>query len=144
MGKPSPRRAGLAGLLSGTRSFYPMLTIPLGLIRRSWRLPAKSIPDYLALVGDSADGFPGMRGWGKKAAASILSVYTHLEDIPRDWNEWRPSIRNASLLANVLFGGWEQALLFRTLATLRTDVPVFNTVDDLRWRGAQLRDPARL
>ena len=104
----------------------------------------KSIPDYLALVGDSADGFPGMRGWGKKAAASILSVYTHLEDIPRDWNEWRPSIRNASLLANVLFGGWEQALLFRTLATLRTDVPVFNTVDDLRWRGAQRHDPARL
>ena len=93
----------------------------------------KSIPDYLALVGDSADGFPGMPGWGKKAAASILSAYPHLEDIPKDWKEWRPSIRNASLLARVLFEGWDQALLFRTLATLRTDVPVFNTIDDLRW-----------
>ena len=93
----------------------------------------KSIPDYLALVGDSADGFPGMPGWGKKAAASILSVYPHFEDIPNDWKLWRPSLRNASLLAKVLFDGWEQALLFRTLATLRTDVPVFKTVDDLRW-----------
>ena len=95
----------------------------------------KSIPDYLALVGDSADGFPGMPGWGKKAAASILSVYPHLEDIPKHWSEWRPSIRHASSLATVLFEGWEQALLFRTLATLRTDVPVFKTVEDLRWRG---------
>jgi 5'-3' exonuclease len=94
----------------------------------------KSIPDYLALVGDTADGFPGMPGWGKKAAASILSVYPHFEDIPKDWKLWRPSIRNASLLAKVLFDGWEQALLFRTLATLRTDVPVFDRVDDLRWR----------
>ena len=90
-------------------------------------------PDYLALVGDSADGFPGMPGWGKKAAGSILSVYPHFEDIPKDWKLWRPSIRNASLLAKVLFEGWEQAMLFRTLATLRTDVPVFSTVDDLRW-----------
>src|SRR5262249_31433593 len=95
----------------------------------------KSIPDYLALVGDSADGFPGVPGWGKKAAASTLSVYPHLEDIPKDWREWIPSIRNPSRLAKALFEFWEDALLFRTLATLRTDVPVFDTVDDLRWRG---------
>lgn len=88
----------------------------------------KSIPDYLALVGDSADGFPGMPGWGKKAAASILSVYPHFEDIPRAWKDWSPSIRSASVLAKVLFEGWDQALLFRTLATLRTDVPVFKTI----------------
>jgi len=95
----------------------------------------KSIPDYLAVVGDSADGFPGVPGWGKKAAASTLSVYPHLEDIPKDWREWVPSIRNAQSLANALFASWDDALLFRTLATLRTDVPVFNTVADLRWAG---------
>jgi len=95
----------------------------------------KSIPDYLAVVGDSADGFPGVPGWGKKAAASTLSVYPHLEDIPKDWREWVPSIRNASSLAKALFATWDNALLFRTLATLRTDVPVFNTVADLRWAG---------
>lgn len=99
-----------------------------------------SIPDYLALVGDSADGFPGVRGWGKKAASSTLSVYPHLEDIPKDWRQWAPSIRSAPTLAKALFDSWEEALLFRTLATLRTDVPVFNTVDDLRWRGP--KDPS--
>ena len=98
-------------------------------------VPPKSIPDYLAVVGDSADGFPGVPGWGKKAAASTLSVYPHLEDIPKDWREWVPSIRNAQSLANALFASWDNALLFRTLATLRTDVPVFNTVADLRWAG---------
>src|SRR5438876_189315 len=95
----------------------------------------KSIPDYLAVVGDSADGFPGVPGWGKKAAAATLSVYPHLEDIPKDWREWVPSIRNAQSLAKALFASWDNALLFRTLATLRTDVPVFNTVADLRWAG---------
>src|SRR5881296_4075439 len=84
-------------------------------------VPPKSIPDYLAVVGDSADGFPGVPGWGKKAAASTLSVYRHLEDIPKDWREWAPSIRNARLLAKALFTFWEDALLFRNLATLRTD-----------------------
>ena len=95
----------------------------------------KSIPDYLAVVGDSADGFPGVPGWGKKAAASTLSVYPHLEDIPKDSREWVSSIRNAQSLAKALFASWDDALLFRTLATLRTDVPVFNTVADLRWAG---------
>jgi len=91
----------------------------------------KSIPDYLALVGDSADGFPGVQGWGKKAAASLLSVYPHLEDIPRDWREWTLSIHGIPRLARTLFTFWEDALLFRKLATLRTDVPVFNNVEDL-------------
>ena len=97
----------------------------------------KSIPDYLALVGDSADGFPGMPGWGKKAAASTLSNYVHLEDIPKDWSNWVPSIRNARSLAETLFDRWEDALLFRTLATLRTDVPVFNSIEELRWNGTR-------
>jgi len=95
----------------------------------------QSIPDYLAVVGDSADGFPGVRGWGVKAAALTLSQYPHLEDIPKDWREWHPSIRKARLLSESLFNTWNDALLFRTLATLRLDAPVFDTVEDLRWKG---------
>jgi 5'-3' exonuclease len=97
----------------------------------------ESIPDYLAVVGDSADGFPGVRGWGAKAAASTLSVYSQLENIPKDWMKWDPSIRKAKVLSESLFSAWDDALLFRTLATLRLDVPVFETVEDLRWRGAR-------
>jgi 5'-3' exonuclease len=88
-------------------------------------------------VGDAADGFPGVPGWGKKAAATALSNYPHFEDIPKDWKNWPPSIRNARLLAANLFEHWQDALLFRTLATLRTDVPVFNSIEDLRWTGTR-------
>ena len=95
----------------------------------------QSIPDYLAVVGDSADGFPGVPGWGVKAAAMAFSQYPHLENIPKDWREWHPSIRKARALSESLFNGWNDALLFRTLATLRLDVPVFDTVEDLHWRG---------
>jgi 5'-3' exonuclease len=94
-----------------------------------------SIPDYLAVVGDNADGFPGVSGWGAKAAAAALSQYAHLENIPKDWKEWNPSIRKARLLSESLFKMWDDALLFRTLATLRLDVPVFDTVEDLGWKG---------
>ncbi len=95
----------------------------------------QSIPDYLAVVGDSADGFPGLAGWGAKAAAQTFSQYPHLEDIPKDWRQWHPSIRKAESLATSLFNSWGEALLFRKLATLRTDVPVFETVDEMSWRG---------
>ena len=95
----------------------------------------ESIPDYLAVVGDSADGYPGLSGWGAKAASLTLSQYPHLESIPKDWREWHPSIRKARLLSESLFNAWSDALLFRTLATLRLDVPVFDTVEDLRWKG---------
>jgi len=95
----------------------------------------QSIPDYLSVVGDSADGFPGVKGWGTKAAALTLSQYPHLEGIPKDWREWHPSIKRARVLSESLFGAWTDALLFRTLATLRLDVPVFDTVEDLRWGG---------
>jgi 5'-3' exonuclease len=95
----------------------------------------RSIPDYLALVGDSADGFPGVPGWGPKTAALALSRYPRLEDIPKDWRTWPPSIRGASRLSDALFRAWDDALLFRTLATLRLDAPVFASVDDLRWQG---------
>jgi 5'-3' exonuclease len=97
----------------------------------------QSIPDYLAVVGDSADGFPGVAGWGPKAAALAFSQYPHLEEIPKDWRQWHASIRKARLLSESLFGAWNDALLFRTLATLRVDVPVFETVDALRWKQAR-------
>ena len=96
----------------------------------------KSIPDFLGVVGDSADGYPGLAGWGLKAAALTLSQYPRLEDIPKDWQQWHPSIRKARALSESLFGSWNDALLFRTLATLRLDVPVFETVEDLEWKGA--------
>lgn len=95
----------------------------------------QSIPDYLALVGDSADGFPGLPGWGPKSAALTLSQYPSLEDIPKDWQRWHPAIRKARLLSESLFSAWNDALLFRILATLRMDAPVFDTVEELRWRG---------
>src|ERR1700735_209367 len=98
-----------------------------------WGVKPESIPDYLAVVGDSADGFPGLPGWGPKAAALTFSQYPHLEDIPKAWQEWHPSIRKAQLLSESLFDAWNDALLFRTLATLRLDVPVFDTIADLRW-----------
>jgi 5'-3' exonuclease len=95
----------------------------------------QSIPDYLAVVGDSADGFPGVAGWGAKAAALTLSQYPHLEDIPKNWQQWHASIGRARTLSESLFRAWNDALLFRTLATLRLDVPVFETVEELRWKG---------
>jgi 5'-3' exonuclease len=95
----------------------------------------KSIPDYLAVLGDTADGFPGVAGWGEKAAAATLSRYDHLENIPKDWREWHPAIGSARRLATSLFNSWDDALLFRSLATLRLDAPVFESVDDLQWKG---------
>ncbi len=95
----------------------------------------ESIPDYLAVMGDTADGYPGIAGWGAKAASLALSKYGHLENIPKDWQCWEPSIRRARPLAESLFNAWDEALLYRTLATLRLDVPVFDSVDDLRWNG---------
>lgn len=99
----------------------------------------ESIPDYLAVVGDSADGFPGVKGWGEKGAALTLSRYPHLENIPKDWRDWHPSIGNAQRRSTSLFNSWDDALLFRTLATLRLDAPVFDSVEDLRWKGPQAR-----
>ena len=94
-----------------------------------------SIPDYLAAVGDSADGYPGIAGWGAKAATAVFSQYPHLEEIPKDWRHWNPMVRRARPLAGSLFAAWNDALLFRTLATRRVDVPVFTSSDDLRWKG---------
>jgi 5'-3' exonuclease len=95
----------------------------------------KSIPDFLALVGDSADGFPGVPGWGEKASSTLLARYQHLEHIPAAVKEWDVAVRGAARLSAALEENRALAVLFRKLATLRTDVPVFTDLDELRWRG---------
>jgi 5'-3' exonuclease len=99
-------------------------------------VPPESIPDYLALVGDAADGYPGLPGWGAKSTAAVLAKFLHIEAIPPDWHEWGVKAANAGALARTLSAERDRALLFRTLATLRTDIPLFDNVDELQWRGA--------
>jgi 5'-3' exonuclease len=91
-----------------------------------------SIPDYLALVGDAADGYPGLAGWGAKSTAAVLGKYGHLEEIPVDWRTWGVNAANPGALAYTLAAERDRAFLFRDLATLRTTVPLFDCVDDLR------------
>jgi 5'-3' exonuclease len=95
----------------------------------------ESIPDYLALVGDASDGYPGLRGWGPKSAAAVLAKYAHFEQIPEDWTSWRVNASNAGALSRIFRQEYERALLFRDLATLRVDLPLFASVDELRWSG---------
>jgi len=98
-------------------------------------VPPVSIPDYLALVGDASDGYPGLSGWGAKSTAAVLAKFGHLESIPSDWREWHVKAANASALAHTLSEERDQAMLFRTLATLQTDIALFDDVDQLRWNG---------
>ena len=105
-----------------------------GVVQKFGVSPA-SIPDYLALVGDAADGYPGLPGWGPKSSAAVLAKFVHLESIPLDNRKWHVNAANASALADTLSREWDHALLFRTLATLRTDIALFDDVDQLRWNG---------
>jgi 5'-3' exonuclease len=98
-------------------------------------VPPTSIPDYLALVGDAADGYPGLAGWGAKSTAAVLAKFGHLESIPADPGEWHVNATGASALAATLSRERDLAFLFRTLATLRTDIALFDDVDQLRWNG---------
>jgi 5'-3' exonuclease len=104
-------------------------------VERKFGVGPASIPDYLALVGDAADGYPGLRGWGAKSSAAVLARFGRLEDIPGDWREWRVNAASPAALALTLARDRDNAFLFRTLATLRTDVPVFEDVEELRWNG---------
>jgi 5'-3' exonuclease len=113
-----------------------------GVIAR-FGVPPASIPDYLALVGDAADGYPGLPGWGAKSAAAVLSKFGHLESIPADWRTWRVDVTRAGALADTLNRQQELVFLFRDLARLRTDIPLFDSVDDLaRGPSALLRAAA--
>jgi 5'-3' exonuclease len=114
------------------------ITNESGVLEKFGVLPA-SIPDWLALVGDSADGFPGLSGWGKVSASTVLAHYVHLEAIPEDVSDWDPAVRQkvrgAANLANRLADQRELAILFRELATLRVDRSLLADVEDLRWGG---------
>jgi 5'-3' exonuclease len=114
-------------------------------VRAKFGVPPESIPDWLGLVGDSADGYPGIPGWGAKSAAAVLSRYGHLEQIPTDPGQWGLPSARAVRLAESLRSHQAEAFLYRRLATLRQDVPLTESLDDLEWRGArpELRDLCR-
>ena len=95
----------------------------------------ESIPDYLGLVGDTADGFPGIKGWGAKSSATLLSHYHHIENIPNDHMEWAMQVRSSQKLSESLNTDYELALLFKLIATIDYDAPTFETVNELKWNG---------
>ena len=104
-------------------------------VREKFGVSPESIADYLALVGDAADGYPGIKGFGAKSAAAVLRAFGHIESIPVDAAMWRANVSNGGRLAHTLSEQRELALLFKTLATLRRDAPLFDSVDELRWQG---------
>jgi 5'-3' exonuclease len=104
-------------------------------VMQKFGVKPSSIPDYLALVGDAADGYPGLPGWGAKSASAVLSRFGKLETIPPDTRDWQVNVSNSKGLSEVLNRQRDLAFLFRDIATLRTDLPLFATVDDLLWKG---------
>jgi 5'-3' exonuclease len=104
-------------------------------VTKKFGVPPASIPDYLALLGDTADGYPGLAGWGAKSTAAVLAKYRHLEAIPEDWRTWGVNAASPGALARTLALERDRAFLFRDLATLRTDVPLFDSIEDLVWRA---------
>lgn len=133
----------LAQLVSGTRIVCwdrrRDVVIDEEGVKEKFGVLPKSIPDWLALVGDSADGFPGIPGWGAKSSAAVLSQFEHLELIPEDPQTWGLGAGRAARLAENLSKGKEEAHLFKKLATLRKDVPIQETIRDLEWKGAYQR-----
>src|ERR1700688_540321 len=129
----------LAQCVRGTRVVQlnrrTRVTLDEQVVIQNYVAPPLSIPDYLALVGDSADGYPGLAGWGAKSTAAVLAKFGHLESIPKDCREWHVNATSAGALADTLCREWDNALLFRTLATLRTDIALFDDVEQLRWNG---------
>jgi 5'-3' exonuclease len=104
-------------------------------VRTKFGVGPESIPDYLALVGDAADGYPGLKGWGAKSTAAVLARFGHIESIPDDPAYWSVNAANSGALARTLARDRELAMLFRDLATLRTHLPLFDDVESLRWLG---------
>jgi 5'-3' exonuclease len=111
------------------------ITIDEAGVMAKFGVPPASIPDYLALVGDSADGYPGLAGWGAKSTSAVLAKFGHIESIPVSAQEWHVNVLNSASLAATLARERRLALLFRTLATLRSDIPLFDNVDCLLWSG---------
>ncbi len=110
-------------------------------VQERWGVGPASIPDYLALVGDSADGFPGLPGWGARSTSTVLGKFGHLEAIPDSAGDWQVDVRSVATLNAVLRDRWDDAILFRRLATLRTDAPLpQRDPEELRWRGARRKD----
>ena len=133
----------LAQLVSGNRIVCwdrrrDILIDEAGVVEKYGVRP-RSIPDWLALVGDSADGYPGIPGWGAKSASAVLSRFDHIESIPEDLEQWGLSLGRATRLAESLAQRREEAFLYRQLATLREDVPLKEKLDDLEWQGARER-----
>lgn len=129
----------LAQTVSGTRVVQldrrtGTVTDEAGVVAK-YGVGPESIPDWLALVGDSSDGFPGVPGWGKKAASAVLARYRHLEDIPEHPWRWEVDVRGRNALSAALAEHRDLAMLFRILATLRADAEVLGHVDELRWTG---------
>jgi 5'-3' exonuclease len=112
------------------------VTFDAGGVRERFGVSPASIPDYLALVGDASDGYPGLPGWGRVSASVVLGRFERLEAIPARASEWDLPVPGAARLAAVLRERWDEAMLYRELARLRTDVPMAETLDDLRWDGA--------
>jgi 5'-3' exonuclease len=129
----------LAQCVSGTRVVQlnrrSRVTLDEAGVRMKFGVAPASIPDYLALVGDAADGYPGLRGWGAKSTAAVLARFGHLEAIPADWRTWSVDATRPGALAAVLAQERDRAFLFRDLATLRTHLPLLTSVDELRWQG---------
>lgn len=129
----------LAQCVQGTRVVQLVrrtnVTIDEAGVITKFGVPPVSIPDYLALVGDSADGYPGLRGWGAKSSAAVLAKFGHIESIPASSRDWHVNVTNSASLADVLMAQRQDALLFRTLAMLKSDIPLFADVDELRWTG---------
>ena len=111
-------------------------------VREKFGVSPESIPDYLGLVGDAADGIPGIPRWGAKSSSTVLRRYGHIEDIPDDPDAWDVKVRGAASLARELSAARPEAELYRQLATLRTDVPLEEKLDDLRWRAFTEELPA--
>lgn len=133
----------LAQLVDGTRVICwdrrrEIIIDEKGVIEK-FGVEPKSIPDYLALVGDSADGYPGIQGWGAKSTATVLAKFKHIESIPKDPSKLGLGLGRATTLVENLQQNYQDALLFRELSTLRTDVPLKEKLDDLKWRGAYPR-----
>ena len=100
-------------------------------------VPPESIPDYLGLVGDTADGFPGLKGWGAKSSSALLAHYQHIEQIPNDHNDWIPQVRSSQKLSQTLNDDYDLALLFKLIATIDYEAKTFENIDELEWKGPQ-------